>query len=598
MAVQARARGPWWAQLACEDAARAHRVREVFLQPCRRGWRRTLLHIPGEAGACTLTLFGADPVLTRVRWRVLSRVGTALRLLASGWRRVPGALRGDARGRLLRLRLQLGQAPARAGEAPPYDIWLQLYPPSPPAHAGRPRLLVESEPSAEPPRPGEWVLLVARGERLHPDALDSFAAAAADALDFVYADCDRIAADGRRFAPFFKPGPGLAALRTGLLTRGACLVRWPAGSELPAAMAPARLALALRAWPRVGRIAAILTHLESGEPANVAALAAVVVDEGGGQGLAVEAAAAGDHVRARPRPSPSPGLLSVLVPSACRTRHVAHCLRRMAASLADIEHEILVAVGGAAPDPAVLRALARIPRLRLLEPETAPFNYPAANNRAAAAAQGPLLLFLNDDVAPADPAWFAAMRAHMQEPAVGAVGARLLYGDGSVQHDGVILGLGGLAEHAGRGRQPGEAAGGWFGTDRECAAVTAACMLVRAEAWRAVGGFDPRFAIALNDVDFCLRLGAAGWRIVQCGTTMLTHYESLSLGRHYAAGRAALEAVEVGLLRARWGGMLAADPYYNPQAALAMGREWQPAFPPRDTGIFATGENSFAAFKR
>ena len=169
-------------------------------------------------------------------------------------------------------------------------------------------------------------------------------------------------------------------------------------------------------------------------------------------------------------------------------------------------------------------------------------------------ARGDLLLLLNDDVAPAGPGWFGAMLAHLAAPDVGAVGARLLYGDGTVQHNGVLLGLGGLCEHMNRGMaaaDPGPF--GWAHIDREVSAVTAACLLVRRAVWEAVGGMDPRFAIALNDVDFCLRLRQAGFRIVQCVGATLTHYESLSLGRHYAGARAAAEAAEVGLLRARWG---------------------------------------------
>ncbi len=192
------------------------------------------------------------------------------------------------------------------------------------------------------------------------------------------------------------------------------------------------------------------------------------------------------------------------------------------------------------------------------------------------------LLLLNDDVAPNVPDWLDLMLAHMQDSRVGIVGARLLYGNGMVQHEGVILGLADLCEHAGRLRDGADPGPHGIGVVcRQVSAVTAACMLVRASLFRDLGGFDEGFAIALNDVDFCLRARRAGWRIVYCAEAVLTHYESLSLGRHYEGARAALERIEVRRLRDRWAAEISADPFYNPQASLDPGREWQPAFCPR-----------------
>ena len=93
---------------------------------------------------------------------------------------------------------------------------------------------------------------------------------------------------------------------------------------------------------------------------------------------------------------------------------------------------------------------------------------------------------------------------------------------------------------------------------------------------------DAAYAIALNDVDLCLRAREAGFDVVYCARAELHHYESLSLGRHYAGARAARESVEVQRLRQRFAGVIAADPFYSPLASLQPGREWQPAFPPRE----------------
>jgi hypothetical protein len=110
-------------------------------------------------------------------------------------------------------------------------------------------------------------------------------------------------------------------------------------------------------------------------------------------------------------------------------------------------------------------------------------------------------------------------------------------------------------------------------------------MLMRRALYRSLGGFDEAYEVALNDVDFCLRAGEIGARIRFAAGIELFHYESLSLGRHYQGERAALEATEVNRLRQRWAGMIAADPFYNPQASTELGREFQPAFPPRQTGL-------------
>jgi hypothetical protein len=110
-------------------------------------------------------------------------------------------------------------------------------------------------------------------------------------------------------------------------------------------------------------------------------------------------------------------------------------------------------------------------------------------------------------------------------------------------------------------------------------------MLLRRALYENLNGMDEEFSIALNDVDFCLRATASGAAVKLAADVELFHIESRSLGRHYQGARAALEAVEVQRLRAGWPGMIAADPFYNPQASLETGREFQPAFPPRQTAL-------------
>jgi GT2 family glycosyltransferase len=576
---------PWWAKLELTDEARGQVVRDVFLGPLRRRgaktWRDTLVHVPRDSRALMLTLFQAAGAGASVELRVLPRWRAAMALLARGCGDLPGALAGSPLGALGRVRAVLGQGPARAGEAPPYSTWIALYegPPAP-APAWDVTVVVAGGPaaardaslaSAAPARrhavaaPGDWlaiaspwVVLLQAGEILAPGALAAFAQAAADCpwAELLTADCDRLTAQGERTDPLFKPGPDPVLLRSGLTVRGACAVRWRAvPAALPVTGQAAKLALALRDPARIAHIPRILSHIRADCEAS--------------EGLVAPSGAVGSpHV-------------TMVVPSAARGAHVVRCLSRMTRDTAYPAFDIKVVVS-APGAPAVYRRLAQLPRVSILPVQIGAFNYAAVNNAAAESVSAALLLLVNDDVAPVSPRWLDAMVCQMHDPTVGIVGARLLYGNETVQHEGVIMGLANLCEHAGRLRSAADAGRHGLGLlDRDVSAVTGACLLIRTALYRELGGMDTGFAVALNDVDLCLRARAAGWRVVYCASATLHHYESLSLGRHYDGARAGLESQEVRRLRARHGAVIAADPFYSPNASLQPGREWQPAFPPR-----------------
>jgi GT2 family glycosyltransferase len=604
----------WWAQLELTDEARGQVVRDCFLRkprPAGRGWGRgTLVHVPNQATRVLVRIYGGDASEAVLLVRRCSRVGTALRLLWQGRRLIARSLAGDARGRLGRLRAVLGQAPARAGDAPPYAAWIDLCEAAMPppgkvpalecalailaagVDADRSGLQATLESLRRQTRPGPepllisaaadwarvaapWVVMIQAGEILSPDALAWFADAAAahPACRFITADCDYLTAQGARADPLFKPGPDGVLLRSGLLAAGACAVRFSVAEfDVPLHADAARRALAIRHEGAIVRVPRILTHI--GAAAAPAPPSAVAVCRAAGF---------------------TPGVTAI-VPSAARSPHVAHCLRRVVTGTDYPAFAVDVVISDMAhADPSLLRRIGALPRLHISEADLPSFNYAAVNNQAAARANGEFLLLLNDDVAPVEADWLGAMVAHMQDPGVGIVGARLLYGNGMVQHEGVVMGLAHLCEHAGRlrdGNDPGPH--GLALLDREVSAVTGACLLIRADLYRALGGMDESFAIALNDVDLCLRARRAGWRVVYCAQATLWHYESLSLGRHYAGDRAGLEAREVRRLRALWPEVIAADPFYNPSASLEPGREWQPAFPPRAPGVAAGAANNAA----
>jgi GT2 family glycosyltransferase len=227
----------------------------------------------------------------------------------------------------------------------------------------------------------------------------------------------------------------------------------------------------------------------------------------------------------------------------------------------------------------LLQCLKSDPRVRILPHAVDPFNFAMIANRAARDADGDFICFLNDDIDIIDDAWLDRLVSVMEDNRIGAVSARLLYPDGRIQHDGVVVGLMGAAEHWNRfatNDNPPQLAGEI--SLREVSAATGACLLVRQDAFASVGGFDERFSVGYNDIDLCLRLGAKGWRIAVATNIELLHCETASLNRDesLAASR------ERELFRTTWRDLLACEPYFNPNVSLATATTFALAVPPRD----------------
>ena len=168
-------------------------------------------------------------------------------------------------------------------------------------------------------------------------------------------------------------------------------------------------------------------------------------------------------------------------------------------------------------------------------------------------------MLFNDDLEVVDGDWLTAMLEFSQVPEIGAVGAKLLYPDGRLQHIGMSLGVAGIAAHAFH-QHPG-ASPGYAGSaliTRNYSAVTGACLMTRRQVFEQVGRFDERFPIDFNDVDYCLRLRAAGYRVVYTPWARLLHHESASFGPR----RQDLDAMAE--IRRRWAAVIDNDPYYNP----------------------------------
>lgn len=196
-----------------------------------------------------------------------------------------------------------------------------------------------------------------------------------------------------------------------------------------------------------------------------------------------------------------------------------------------------------------------------------PFNWSRANNLAVSDRRAPILVFLNNDTTMLTPGWDTVLHRIFSDPGVAAVGALLSYPDGTIQHAGMIFGIGnGGPMHEGVGHPVDNPGPGrrWHRT-RGAVAVTGAFLAVRSSAFDAVGGFDaPHLAIAFNDVDLCLQLRAQGHRIVQTGDIRLIHHESKSRGFNVTQGQVSWDLEELAVVHRRWGAALFDDPFYNP----------------------------------
>ncbi len=198
------------------------------------------------------------------------------------------------------------------------------------------------------------------------------------------------------------------------------------------------------------------------------------------------------------------------------------------------------------------------------------FNFSALNNFAVTHTTGELLLFLNNDTEVISNEWLEAMIEHAIRPEVGAVGARLLYPNNTIQHAGVVLGIKGIADHSHKYFSKKHA--GYFGRAKaiqNVSAVTGACMMVRKNIFTEIGGFNEKdLAIAYNDIDFCLKLRQKGLLNIYTPYSELFHHESLSRGYEKTRGKILRFQQEREYMLRTWKEILQNDPYYNPNLTL------------------------------
>lgn len=275
--------------------------------------------------------------------------------------------------------------------------------------------------------------------------------------------------------------------------------------------------------------------------------------------------------------------VSVIVPTRNGADLLRACLDSVFARTRYPNFEVVIVDNGS-DDPEASAYLARLESegtARVLDYPGA-FNYSAINNHAVRHSSGDILVLLNNDVVVVSDGWLEELVGQARRPEVGAVGARLLFPDGTIQHAGVVLGVGGVASHAFYGSSSREAK--HFEHDRvlrNVSAVTGACLATRREVFDQVGGLDEvQLRIAYNDVDYCLKLLRAGLRVVYDPYVELIHHESKSRGADLEGEKLERFLREQAVAAKRWASFLSHDPFYNPNLTVAS-TDYALAWPPR-----------------
>ncbi|HEY1375780.1 MAG TPA: glycosyltransferase, partial [Gemmataceae bacterium] len=267
---------------------------------------------------------------------------------------------------------------------------------------------------------------------------------------------------------------------------------------------------------------------------------------------------------------PRQPLVSILIPNRDSAQMLSRCVESLAqTSYAHYEVLVLENNSEQAETFAYYRQLGRRDNVRVV-PWDKPFNYAAVNNYGAAHARGEVLLFLNNDVEAIDPDWLEWMVKHALRPEVGVVGAKLLYADDTIQHAGIVVGMGGVAGHI-HLRYPRDAEGYMrlLRITHNCAAVTGACLMTRRAVFEEAGGFDESFVLAFNDVDLCLQVQSLGYRVLWTPEAELYHLESKTRGYEDTPEKLARFSREYKLFVTKWQRYIqTGDPYFNPNFRL------------------------------
>ena len=442
---------------------------------------------------------------------------------------------------------------------------------------------------------GEYLMFCDHDDTLEPDALYEIVKAINDTdADVIYTDEDKVSMDGQHyFDPNFKPDFNLFRLRENnyichifvvrkSLTGETGMLR----SEFDGAQDFDFILRCCEKAKKITHIPKVLYHWRchmdstAADPSSKA-----YAYEAGRKAIREHYQRMGidakvdmterpgwyrSHIKIQENP-----MVSIIIPNKDHTDDLELCLFSMSRKSTYRNYEILIVENNSEKEETFeyyKKLPERYPKVRVLTWEKE-FNYSAINNFAAEEAQGEYLLFLNNDVEILTPDWIEEMLQNCQQENVAAVGAKLYYPDDTIQHAGVVLGLGGIAGHimcrASR-EDPG-----YFGrmiSVQEISAVTAACMMVKKSEFDSVKGFDETFQVAFNDIDLCMKFRAARKKIIFTPYAELYHYESKSRGLEDTPEKQFRFDKEVKRFQEKWAQQLEmGDPYYSPNLSVTEG---------------------------
>jgi O-antigen biosynthesis protein len=471
---------------------------------------------------------------------------------------------------------------------------------------------------------GEWVALLDHDDLLAEHALFWVADAIARHPEarLIYSDEDKIDGKGRRGDPYFKCDWNIDLfyshnLVSHLGVYHAALLR-AIGGFREGFEGSQDYDLALRCVERIApaqihHIARVLYHWRShaestaqdaeAKPYAMLAGERALNEHLERRGVAARIAFIGHGYRIRYALPEPPPRISLIVPTRNGMPLLRQCVLSILEKTSYPNYEIVIVDNGS-DDAATLAFLAEIAaaaRVRVVRDDR-PFNFSALNNAAARHAEGAVIGLINDDIEVIAPEWLSEMASFALQPGIGAVGARLWYPNDTLQHGGVILGLGGVAGHSHK-HLPRHRSGYFYRATliQSLSAVTAACLVIRKSVYMELGGLNETdLPVAFNDVDFCLRVREAGYRNVWTPYAELYHHESASRGGENTPAKQERFAREVAYMKKRWGDILMTDPAYSPNLTLYR-EDFSFAWPPRIASLplpFANAPDSPASHRR
>lgn len=437
---------------------------------------------------------------------------------------------------------------------------------------------------------GGIVTWITAASSLDPDALFHAARAFDETpkLKILYSDEDRIGADGQRHGPELKPSFNEDLLLSTYYIGNPLFLKvelvqnlegFNSGTDGAHFYDLLLRSLSLISPDEVQHLPKILHHERRLEQAAVQSSSARPDADAAGMQI-LQQHIERNNFKAAVQPGPAPGsyriawrlpepppLVSLIIPSRDNPGCLQTCVEGVLEHTSYSNCEIIV-LNNQSREPEALHCLQELAaRERVsVHDYDKPFNYSSINNFGVSLAKGELLAFVNDDIEPINPDWLTEMVSQACRPEIGCVGAKLLYPNNTVQHGGVVLGLGGVAGHSHK----------YFAADapgymhrlqlvQNYSAVTAACLLVRKSVFLQAGGFnEEHLQVAFNDVDLCLKVHALGYRNLWTPYALLYHHESLSRGADDTPEKKLRARKEMDYLRNAWWRILDNDPAYNP----------------------------------